>query len=99
MHPSERQRLIEHQITTDEMLDSVKRAESESTFLNLVKRSVILHGRRSVAFIDIPGGGSDSIEIDLQSHSFSVEIPRQAFLDPVGLADMLRIFQAERLKA
>lgn len=97
LHPSEHERQISYQAMADETAAIWKKVESESVLLSLVSRSVVLYGRRSLSYIDVPGHARRPFEVDLHPHGVSFEIPRLQMVDPVGLDYMLRRFRGERL--
>ena len=97
MQPSEHERQIERSRVSDEMRKAFKQAESGSVFLNLVKRSVILYGHRSISYLSGPDSSRRPVEMDLHSHGVSIEFPRMEVADPVGLNYMIRAFRAERM--
>ncbi len=76
-----------------------KGAEKESIFLNLVKRSIILYGKRSITYIEGPGGERRPVEMELKPHNISIEYPRLDVIDPFGLDYKLRVFRAERFRS
>ncbi|WP_207167724.1 hypothetical protein [Pseudomonas protegens] len=98
LQPSEHHRRIEHLRISDEMRNAHKEAENNSVFLNLVSRSVLLYGNRSVNFIDDGQDKLRPVEIELHSHGVSFEMPRMEVVDPVGLDYTLRVFRNERMK-
>jgi hypothetical protein len=98
LQPSEHQRRIEQLRMSDQMRDAHKKAESESVFLNLVSRSVLLYGNRSLTFVDDGKDNLRPMEIDLHSHGISYEMPRMEVIDPVGLEYLLRVFRHERME-
>lgn len=96
LHPSERERQIEHARGSEEMKQALKKAESGSIFLSIVKRSVILYGNRSISFTKGPDGARHAHEMDLKAHGVSMEFPRIEVVDPLGLDIMLLVFRTER---
>jgi hypothetical protein len=98
LHPSEYQRDVVRQRTRDEMQTASKKAVSKSVLLNLVHRSTILYGNRSLTYVTDHDNSQRAIPMDLKSLSVSFELPRREILDPVGLDHMLRVFRAEKLK-
>lgn len=96
LHPSESQRQTVRVRDRDEMRKAHKQAMNQSVLLSLVSRSVILHGRRTVTFVEEPGKKRRPMEMDLKSHSIEFELPRTEIIDPIGLDLMLRVFRAER---
>jgi hypothetical protein len=98
LHPSEYQRDVVRQRAHDDMRTIRKAAEDQSIFLNLVHRSTILYGKRSLNYVQDADGEQRAVAMDLKSVGMSIELPRREVLDPVGLDYMLRVFRAERLK-
>ena len=96
MHPSEHERQIARLRFNDVMRLAFKKAEKESVLLNLVKRSVILYGNRSLTYVAGPEEERRPVEMELKSHGTTVEIPRMEIADPIGLDYMLLAFRAER---
>ncbi len=98
LHPSEYQRDVVWQRTRDEMRGAQELAEKQSILINLVHRSTILYGKRSLTYVSDPDGNRRAVAIDLKSIGASFELPRHEILDPVGLDYMLRVFRVEKLK-
>ncbi|MDN6875408.1 MULTISPECIES: hypothetical protein [Pseudomonas] len=98
LQPSEHHRRIERLRISDQMWAAHKQAESESVFLSMVSRSVLLYGNRSLTFVDDGQDKLRPLEINLHSHGISYEMPRMEVVDPVGLDYVLRIFRHERMK-
>jgi hypothetical protein len=98
LNPGEAQREAYHRYLAGIMAESWKAAESQSIFLDLVSRSVLLYGRKSIDYVYGPDGQSRRMEIPLQRHSTDMEFPRLQIVDPFGLDYMLRIFRRERLE-
>jgi hypothetical protein len=98
LRPSEAQRQTVHRNDSDEMRKSFKAAQRESVLMRLVSRSVVLYGKRTLTVVDGPGNDRRFMEMDLQSHSFGVEVPRSTVIDPVGLDLMLRVFRREQFR-
>jgi hypothetical protein len=98
LQPTETHRRIERLRISDQMREGYKQAESGSVFLGLVNRSVLLYGNRSLSFIDDGQDGLRHVEVNLQSHGFSYEMPRMEVVDPIGLDYILRIFRNERME-
>ena len=98
LHPSDYQRDVVRQRIHDEMQAARKMAESRSVLLNLIHRSTILYGKRTLTYITDYDGTQRTVSMDLKSVSTSIELPRRQVLDPVGLDYMLRVYRTERLK-
>ena len=97
IHPSESQRQTVRLRNADEMRKAQKDAMDKSVLLSLVSRSVILHGRRTITFVEEPGNKRRPLEMEMTSHSVEFELPRMEIVDPVGLDFLLRVFRSERL--
>jgi hypothetical protein len=97
LFPSEHHRQIERMRLQEQSREIHRHAQQQSVFYNLVHRSVLLYGRRSLAYVDHPGEMRRPIEMELHPHRFSYEMPQMEIADPIGLDYMLRIFRAERL--
>lgn len=98
LHPSDYQRDVVWQRTRDEMRAAHKLAEKKSVLINLVHRSTILYGKRSLTYVSDLNGNRRAITMDLKSFETSFELPRHEILDPVGLDYMLRVFRVEKLR-
>lgn len=97
LQPSEHHRRIERLRMSDQMRDAHKQAQSQSVLLNLVKRSVLLYGNRSLSFIKDDNDALRPVEMDLKPYGVSFEMPRMEIIDPVGLDFTLRVFRNERM--
>lgn len=97
LHPSEHHRRIERLRIADQMREAHKQAQSQSVLLNLVKRSVVLYGNRSLTLIKDEKEEPRPIEIDLKPFEVSFEMPRMEVVDPIGLDFTLRVFRTERM--
>jgi hypothetical protein len=98
LHPSEHDRQLEHLRFHDEMQNAHKEAQKSSVLLSLVRRSVILYGKRSLTYVEEPNDVRRPVEMELMPHGVTIEVPRMQIVDPVGLDYMLRVFRVERLK-
>lgn len=98
LHPSDYQRDAVRRRFHDEMQTARKMAESKSVLLNLVHRSTILYGERSLTYVTDHDSSQRAVAMDLKSISTSFELPRREILDPVGLDYMLRVYRVEKLK-
>jgi len=98
LHASEEKRHSVHLKDFDEMQRTHKDAMAASPLLNLVHRSVVLHGRRTLSYVRGPSDELKPMEMELHSHSFEIEMPRQHVLDPVGLDYAIRVLRLGRLK-
>lgn len=95
LHPSESARQTVMLKDFDQMQDARREAEKQSIFLNLVSRSVIAHGRKTLSYLGLENN-REPMEMELHPHSFSFEVPRQEFLDPVSTSYLIRVLRSER---
>ncbi|MBK6961046.1 MAG: hypothetical protein IPH23_07500 [Gammaproteobacteria bacterium] len=98
LHPGQAHRESYRRYMSESSAASMKEAEKHSVFLNLVSRSTLLYGRKSINYIRSGEGPPRRMEIPLTSHSIQMEIPRMENLDEHGLNYMLRVFRAERFR-
>lgn len=82
-----------------QMQQIMREAEKQSVMMSLVKKSVLLYGTKSINYVGEPFTRNRRMEISLQKHSFSTEIPRLQNIDPFSLDYMLRIFRHEKIHA
>ena len=95
--PSERERAVSHQHFADQGTAAMREVEKNSVLLNLVSKSVILHGSVSVHSVWGPDGEKRRHVTYIQSHSYSMDIPRQTIVNPFDLDYILRVFRAEQM--
>jgi hypothetical protein len=98
LRPSEYQRSVERMHVQEMMRKAHKDAEKHSVLLNLVHRSTLLYGRKSITFVQDPGNKRRAITMDLHSFGTSFELPRSEIIDPVGLSVMLLTFRSAKPK-
>lgn len=99
LRPPENHRHLNRLRLSAAIQTATKAAEEQSVLMNLVHRSTLLHGARSLSYIQDVGGEWQPIEAALGHHEFSMALPRLEALDPVGLQYMLiRLRTAERPK-
>lgn len=99
LHPGEAQRAAHHRHFSRLMTETWKAAESQSVFLNLVSKSVLLYGRKSISYVYGSDSHSHRMEIPLKNYGTELEYPRMEHIDPFGLDYMLRIFRNEKFNA
>lgn len=99
LHPSEGHRQTVRLRNVDDMRKIHKEAMKKSILASLVSRSTILHGRRTITYVDEPGNKRRPIEMNMNPHTVEFELPRMEITDPVGLDYLLRTFRSERLRA
>jgi hypothetical protein len=98
LRPSEYHHSVERRRAHDWMRKIQKDAEKQSVLFNLVHRSVLLYGRRSITYVQEPGNKRRPVSMDLHSFSHSIELPRSEVIDPVGLSVMLLTFRSAKRK-
>lgn len=98
-HPPQSHQELYVRHFTREMSDAMKSAEKNSVFLSMVKKSVLLYGRKWITYVESPNQPTRRTESPLQSFETSMDMPRIQNIDPVGLDYMLRAFRVEQLKS
>jgi hypothetical protein len=98
LHPSDYKREINRRRTEDMMRDAQKAGMQQSVLFNLVHRSTLLYGKRSLTYFQGEDGNSKAVAMDLHSVGMSIEWPRRDILDPVGLDYMIRVYRVEKLQ-
>lgn len=98
LRQSERNRRIEWQRQDDGFQAARKAAESRSIIRSIVHTSLLLHGRRSVSYVDDLAQGSAPRRIDSQFGRMSVEMehPLQWTFDPLGVEATLTTYRTEQ---
>ncbi len=96
LHPSEAQREAYYRHFSQQVSESFKKAQAKSAFLNLVSRSVVLHGTRSIHYVYGQDGSSKRMDMEFRKVGTEMEVPRLSHLDPFGLDYMLRVFRVEQ---
>lgn len=95
--PTEHQRRVQRLRQADQTRDIAEQARKQSVFFGLIKRSVILYGRRSLSYQRGPDGDLQKFEMELTPHGVEFEFPRMEIVDPIGLDYLLRLYRAEAL--
>ena len=95
LRPSERERQVAWQHQSDELARAFDAAQKKSILLQLMPRSVLLYGNRSISYVQDSGGVPRRFEANLASLDASIERPRMEMIDPLGLELMLRTFRCE----
>jgi hypothetical protein len=96
LEPSEGQVEAYRRYFSQQFEASFKAAQAKSIFFNLVSRSVILHGTKSINYVKNADGSAKRHELVLQKHGTQVDMPRLELIDPFDLNYMLRVFRLER---
>ena len=76
-----------------------REAEKDAVYTQIAKKSVLLYGTKSINYPGEPYAQNRRMEMSLQRHSFSIEIPRMQNIDPFRLDYMLRTFRNEKIRA
>lgn len=95
--PNEHQRRVQQLRRADQSREIAEQARKQSVFFNLVKRSVILYGRRSLSYQRGADGEHQRFEMELKPHGVEFEFPRMEIVDPIGLDYLLRLYRTEAL--
>jgi len=96
--PSQDHREISFRRFSRLMADSYKTAMKDSIFNMMTTKSVILYGTSSINHIQRGNGDSDRMEIPMQSHGTTIDMPRLENIDQFGLDYRLRTFRVEQMK-
>lgn len=99
LQPSEHHRRIQRLRMTDQMREIQKQTYSQSIFLSLARRSVMLYGNRSLSFVKESNDVLRPMEMDLKPFSVSYEMPRLERIDPIGLDYTLRVYRTEQMES
>ena len=92
LHPNESQREAYYRHFSQQVSESFKKAQAKSVFLNLVSRSVVLHGTRSIHYVNGQDGSPKRMDMEFRKLGTEMEVPRLSHQNPVGLDYMLRVF-------
>lgn len=94
--PPEQHKMLEYHRRSDEMRDIMKGAHKRSIFADIVTRSTLLYGNRSISYVEGPDGERRRFDMELHSQGITQEWPRTETIDPVGLQEMLFSLRIER---
>ena len=97
MHPSQEQIEAKMRQHGRLMAESFKETQKNSIMNLICSKSVLLYGNVSIMHPQDGSGKTNRMEIPMQHHEVSFEVPRQDDIDPFGLNHMLRVFKGERL--
>lgn len=95
--PSQEHREISFRRFSRLMADSYKSAMKGSIVEMITTKSVILYGASSINHIQRGSSNADRMEIPMQSHGTTIDIPRMESIDHYGLDYRLRTFRAEQI--
>ena len=93
--PSEHERVVSHWHRADQGTAIWNEVKKNFVLLNLVSKSVILHGNASVHSVRESDGEKRRGVTPMHSHINSVDIPTQTIVDPFSLDYMLRALCVE----
>ena len=96
LHQSERNRRIEFQRQNDEFSAARRDAEKQSALLSMVHKTMLLHGVRTIGYVDDFNGGIRRLDNKLGRMSTEMERAMQWTFDPLGLENTLLAFRLER---
>lgn len=97
LHQSERNRRIEVQREMDGLEEARRVAEAKSIMSLIAHRYMLLHGARSVSYVEDLGSGDwRRIDNPLGRVGVEMELPMQLTFDPMGLERTLSVFRRER---
>lgn len=96
MYPSQEQREARIRRHNREMAESYRNAQKGSIVDLICSKSILLYGNASIMHVQDASGKSRRMEIPMQHHSMTFEVPRQADIDPLGVDFMLRVYRNER---
>lgn len=99
LYPSQLQRDAHYRLLSRQFSDSMKQGEEKSVLFSLFTRSVILYGNKSINYTRDPSGKTHRMEVPLQNHGTTIELPRLGNIDPYGLDYMLRVFRVKQIVA
>ena len=97
LQPSTNERFIGSMREFDEAKKVHQDAHRQSVFANLVRRSTVLYGDKTISHVIGSDGQKRRFEMELHSHSVSFEMPRMLTFAPVQFDYMLRLFRTERV--
>jgi len=95
LHPSTEEKLIYSRHFNGLLNESYKEA-LKGSIIELMGKSVILYGKKSVSYVPEQSGRLRRMEVPLSCFGAEIEYPRMGHIDPAGLSFMLRTFRAER---
>ena len=96
LHQSEHNRRIEFQRQNDEFSAARRDAEKQSVLFSMVHKSLLLHGVRTISYVEDFGGGTRRLDNKLGRMSTEMERAMQWTFDPLGLENNLLAFRLER---
>lgn len=98
LQPSEHRRRLERLRASDLMRGAQQQAQQQSIFAQLVHRSVLLYGNRSLSYVKSPDGTLQPFDMKLHAIGVSYEMPSMQYVDAVGLDYRLSVYRRERMQ-
>jgi hypothetical protein len=98
LHPIQAHKEAYLRYMSDIVANSYKEAQKKSVFMNLISKSTLLYGRKSIDYVYGRNGELHRTETPLESHGLEMEYPRMESIDPYGLDYILRVFRAEQFR-
>jgi hypothetical protein len=98
LHPIQAHKEAYLRYMSDIVASSYKEAQKKSVFMNLISKSTLLYGRKSIDYVYDGNGESHRTETPLESHGLEMEYPRMESIDSYGLDYILRVFRAEQFR-
>jgi hypothetical protein len=95
LHPPELHLIIAQRLHQETMRKARKEADEQSAFKDIFTNSLILHGPKVRSWRVGPDGKRQAFDMVLQTHGFSVELPRTEVADPIDLDYRLRRYCLE----
>lgn len=95
LHPPELHLIIAQRLHQETMRKARKEADEQSAFKGIFTNSLILHGPKVRSWQVGPDGKRKAFDMVLQTHGFSVELPRTEVADPIDLDYRLRRYCLE----
>jgi hypothetical protein len=95
LHPPELHLIIAQRLHQETMRKARKEADEQSAFKDIFTNSLILHGPKVRSWRVGPEGKRQAFDMVLQTHGFSMELPRTEVIDPVDLDYRLRRYCLE----
>lgn len=95
LRPPELHLIIAQRLHQETMRKARKEADERSAFKDIFTNSLILHGPKFRSWRVGPDGKRQAFDMVLQTHGFSVELPRTEVVDPVDLDYRLRRYCLE----
>lgn len=96
LRPSDAHRLIQYERHALRAQQSGKTARKQSLLMSMIKQSRILHGEGTLSTVYGPQGENRHVNTPFKTIGYSVEMPRQEVIDPIGFNMVLMTLRLER---